>query len=140
MNFYSYKIYTQQSKGEKMDGKVVITSILIILALIIFIGGLMYILPQYNVWQQGLSGKAALTKAEQTKLILIEQARAELESAKIRADAIEVMGEAAQKYPEYRLQEFMGSFATALEDGTIDQIIYVPTEANIPIMEATRIN
>ncbi len=48
------------------------------------------------------------------------------------------MGEAAQKYPEYRQQEFIGAFGEALKSGTISQIIYVPTEANIPIMEAGR--
>lgn len=92
--------------------------------------------PKYNVWQQGLSGQAALKKAEQMKKILIEQAEAEKESAKIRAEAIEIIGQAAKDYPEYRLQEFLGAFAEALQNGDIEKIIYVPTESNIPIMEA----
>ena len=46
------------------------------------------------------------------------------------------MGEAAKKYPEYRQQEFINSFGIALKDGKIQQIIYVPTEANVPIMES----
>lgn len=92
--------------------------------------------PQYNVWQQGLAGEAKLKRATQERKILVEQAKAELESAEIRALAIEVLGQKAKDFPEYRLQEFLGAFAEALQSGKIDQIIYVPTEANIPIMEA----
>ena len=94
--------------------------------------------PVYNVWQQGLAGKAALERAQQERQILVEQAKAELESAEIRSKAISVVGKAAQQYPEYRLQEFLGAFAETLQKGDIDQIIYIPTEANIPLMEATR--
>lgn len=107
-----------------------------IFSLFIFVGALMIGLPQYKVWQQGLSGKANLAKAEQERRILIEQAKAEEESASIRARAIKIVGQAAKDFPEYRVQEFMGAFAEALQSGEIDQIIYVPTEANIPLMEA----
>lgn len=48
------------------------------------------------------------------------------------------MGQAAKDFPEYRQQEFIGAFAEAMKDGKIQQIIYVPTEAGIPITEAGR--
>ena len=92
--------------------------------------------PQYKVWQQGMAGQAQLSKAQQSKQIAIETAKAELESAKLRAEAIKVMGKAAQEYPEYRQQEFIGAFGEALREGNINQIVYVPTEANIPVLEA----
>ncbi len=92
--------------------------------------------PQYKVWEQGLAGKAKLERATQERKIIVEQAKAELESAEIRAQAIEVLGQKAKDFPEYRLQEFMGAFAEALQNDNIDKIIYVPTEANIPVMEA----
>ena len=98
----------------------------------------MAIKPVWTVWQQGLMGQAALKKAEQEKLILIEQAKAEVEAATHRAKAIEIVGAAAAKYPEYRLQEFMGAFADALQSDKIDKMIFVPTEAQIPILEAGR--
>lgn len=100
------------------------------------IGLLMWVIPVYGVWQQGLSGQASLEKAKQERKILIEQARAEVQAAALRAKAIEIIGASAKKYPEYRLQEFIGAFGKALEDGKINQIIYVPTEANIPVLEA----
>lgn len=99
----------------------------------------MWGIPQYKVWQQGLSGEAALRRAEQEKQILIEQAKAEVEAATLRAEAIQIVGQATQDFPEYRLQEFMGAFAEAIQNEAIHQIIYVPTEANIPILEASRL-
>ncbi|MCG2609204.1 hypothetical protein LZZ98_11840 [Acinetobacter sp. SM34] len=92
--------------------------------------------PHYKVWKQGMDGQAALAEAEQSKMIQVQVAKAELESAKLRAEAIKLVGEAAKDYPEYRKQEFIGAFGEALRDGRIQQIIYVPTEANIPIVEA----
>lgn len=92
--------------------------------------------PHYKVWKQGMDGQAALAEAEQSKMIQVQVAKAELESAKLRAEAIKLVGQAAKYYPEYRKQEFIGAFGEALRDGRIQQIIYVPTEANIPIVEA----
>lgn len=96
-------------------------------------------IPKWNVWRAGLSGEASLKKAEQEKLIMIETAKAEKEAAEYEAEAIRIMGEAAKKYPEYRQQKFIGAFSEALEKGNIDQIIYVPTEASIPILETQRL-
>ena len=92
--------------------------------------------PYYRVWSQEMRGKAALAEATQSKMIQIEQARAELESAELRSKAIEVIGKSAKEYPEYREQEFIGAFGEALREGDINQVIYVPTEGNIPILEA----
>ncbi|WP_417396912.1 hypothetical protein [Gimesia chilikensis] len=97
---------------------------------------IMFILPMWRVWSQGKVGEAMLRKAEQEKQILIEQAKAEVEAARLRAEAIQIVGKAAQEFPEYRKQEFIGAFAEALQNDSIDKIIYVPTEANIPIIEA----
>lgn len=97
-----------------------------------------WVKPQYSVWSAGLEGKALFMRAEQEKKIQVEQARAELESAKLRAEAIQIVGKASKEYPEYRTQEFIGAFAEAVQSGAIDQIIYVPTENNIPIVERAR--
>lgn len=121
-------------KNQKGEGEVFI--LLVIVSVVMAVGLMMWILPTWNVWRQGLSGEAALKKAQQTRQIIVEQAKAEKEAAQMRAEATAIVGKAAQEYPEYRQQEFIGAFAQALESGTISQIIYVPTEANIPIMEA----
>ena len=94
--------------------------------------------PQYNVYSARLSGEAQLAKSQGARQALVSQAQAEKDSAALRAEAIKIVGQAAKDFPEYRQQEFIGAFAEALKEGNIAQIIYVPTEANIPITEATR--
>jgi len=93
----------------------------------------------YSVWGMEMEGKAKLAESSQSRQIAVEQARAERDASKLRAEAISIMGKAAKDFPEYRTQEFMGSFGEALREGKISQIMYVPTEGNIPIMEANRL-
>lgn len=111
---------------------------LLILAVvgIVFLFLIVWGWPKYRVYSQELRGQAALAEAKSSKQVQVEQARGELESSKLRAEAIEIIGKAAQNYPEYRNQEFIGAFGEALREGAVDQIIYVPTEANIPVLEA----
>ena len=114
-------------------------AIAILIAGVILLGGISTIVWGWNtakVYSAEMSGKAQFAEAEQNRKILIEQARSEKEAAKLQAEAIKIMGEAAQQYPEYRQQEFISAFGQALRDGTVNQIIYVPTEANIPVLEA----
>lgn len=49
--------------------------------------GLMFGIPAYNVWQQEMTGKAELAKAEQNRRILIQEAQANLEAEKLNAQA-----------------------------------------------------
>lgn len=114
--------------------------ILVIVATIIGGFALAAFSRYYDVWGQEMSGKAKLAEASQSRQIQVEQAKAELEASKLRAEAIQIMGKAAKEFPEYRQQEYMAAFGEALREGKMSQIIYVPTEANIPIMEANRIH
>lgn len=123
-----------------MNIKMITTGIGIVALVAIILFSTAFGAWHFKVWSQEMSGKAKLAEAGQTRQIQIEQARGELEASKLRAEAIQIMGEAAQKYPEYRQQEFMAAFGEALREGNIKQIVYIPTEANIPIMEANRIN
>lgn len=95
--------------------------------------------PQYKVYSQRLSGEAVLAHAEAERQVQIRQAAGEKEAATLRAEAIKIVGQATKDFPEYRQQEFIGAFAEAVKSGKIAQIIYVPTEANIPITEAHRL-
>lgn len=116
---------------------VVGTGVIVIIGLIfgLLIGG-SALYKYYNVWGSEMEGKAKLMEASQSRQILVEQAKAELESSELRAKAIAIVGQATKDFPEYRQQEFIGAFAEALQQGDIQQIIYVPTEASIPIIEA----
>jgi hypothetical protein len=107
----------------------------VLLAVIVLFGaGATY--RVYDVWSMEMQGKARLAEASQSRQIQVEQARAEKESATLRADAIAIVGQAAKDFPEYRQQEYIGAFAEALKEGTMSQIVYIPTEAGMPILEA----
>lgn len=111
---------------------------IVVLVAVVLVGcaSLFWFIPMYRVWTAGMHGKAVLRQAEAEKQVMVEQARAEMEAAQLRAEAIAIVGKASKEYPEYRTQEFIGAFAEAMQNGKIEKIIYVPTEANIPIVEA----
>ena len=124
---------------EELTGKVIGIIVGVVVFVMVLIFALMVGYRYYSVWSMEMQGKAKLAEATQSRQIQIEQARSEREAAALRAEAIAIVGKAAKEFPEYRLQEFLGAFAEALKEGNINQIMYVPTEANIPITEATRI-
>lgn len=132
------KVKTMKLRKGEIEPALLFVLAVIGLVAVLVLGA--WIVPTYNVWAAGKAGEATLMRAEQEKQIQIEQAKAELESAKLRAQAIETIGEMAKKYPEYREQEFIAAFGEAIQSGEIDQIIYVPTEANIPITESRRMS
>ena len=124
------------------EDKDFIKNVLIIIGVIIFIitlmfGG-MFTYRHYSVWSMKMQGKAKLAEATQSRQIQVEQAKAELEASNHIAKAIEIVGKSAKKYPEYRNQMYIQAFAEALTMGKIKQIVYIPTEAGIPILEASK--
>ena len=119
-------------------------SIIVIVILVIVIGTPMAVVPKYKVWQKELKGKAALRQAEWDKKVAIEEAKAFNESAEYRAqaevtrakgvsEANRIIGESLKDNEGYLRYLWI----QGLQDGS-SEIIYVPTEANLPILEATR--
>ena len=114
----------------------------VILVAAMMTGGL-FIVPYYNVWQQEMSGKAEFAKAEQNRKIKIEEAKANLEAEKLNAQAeVERAKGAAEAIriengsitPEY-IQYLWVRQQSNLNDKTV---IYIPTETNLPVLEASR--
>lgn len=108
----------------------------VVVVIVALIAGAMAGMPTYNVYSAKMEGEASLARAQSVKQTLVTQAQAEKDAAVLRAQAIAIVGQAAKDFPEYRQQEFIGAFADAMNNGRIQQIIYVPTEANIPITQA----
>lgn len=114
-----------------------VISIFLVIALVAcVIFGSVWTWSHLRVMNATSIGKSELARAEQNRQIKIKTAEAERDAAKLQAEAIQIVGEAAKAYPEYRHQEFLSAFGEALREGKMNQIIYVPTEANIPLMEA----
>ena len=119
--------------------------VLICVLIAVGILGLMFGMPRYNVWQQEMTGKAEFSRAEQNRKIKIEEARAEMESAKYRADAEIIRAEGVAKANEIIGGSLKDNkdyltylWIQALYDES-NSVIYVPTEANMPLLEATRL-
>lgn len=98
----------------------------------------------YDVWGQRKAGEAELARAESNRQIKTLEAKAALESSKHLADAevIRAHGVAeANKIIGDSLKNNEGYlrylWITGL-DQSHKEIIYIPTEANIPILEAKR--
>jgi regulator of protease activity HflC (stomatin/prohibitin superfamily) len=70
---------TNQDPTKIIITVVIIAVILVVIAMIVF--------PQYNVWKRKLGGEAQLREQEYAKQIMVEQAKAELESAKLLREA-----------------------------------------------------
>lgn len=97
--------------------------------------------PRYSVYQQNLEGEAELARATQNRQIKIQEANAVYESASkyagadtVRAHGIarsnQIIGKSLKNNPEY---------LNWLWIDNIDKnpkVIYIPTEANMPILEA----
>lgn len=97
--------------------------------------------PNYMVYQQGLAGEAELKRAEQNRKIAINEAeakrdaasmlaQAEVERAKGVAEANKIIGDSLNENEAYLRYLWI----EALMQG--NSVIYVPTEANLPILEA----
>lgn len=116
---------------------------LVVLALVLV---MMTGCPRYNVWRQGLLGEAELRRAEQNRKIAVQEAQAKMESASLLAaaeverakgvqKANEIIADGLKGHDEYL--RYLWIDRVASQAGR--EIIYVPTEANLPILEANRL-
>lgn len=119
----------------------IVNSILIIICIGIVVGGLVGC-PKYMVYYKTLKGKSALREAEWNRKITIEEANAEFEAAKYikLADSTRAVGTAIANRiiaKSLTTQYIQWKWVEGLHDGS-SETIYIPTEANLPILEATR--
>jgi len=115
-----------------------------IFLLVLIIGGLMWGLPKYNVWQQEQAGKAEYAKAEQNRRIKIEEAKANLEAEKLNAQAEIERAKGAAEAIKIENGSITPAYIQYLwvrqqNANTNNKIIYIPTEAGLPVLEAGRI-
>lgn len=97
--------------------------------------------PYYRVWQQEMSGKAEFAKAEQNRKIKIEEAKANLESEKLNAQAEIERAKGAAEAIKIENGQLTTTYIQYLwvrqqSNNQIQKIVYIPTEASMPILEA----
>lgn len=122
--------------------KSIINVLIVVGVAIVFSLVLMMGLPAYSVWQQEMAGKAKFAKAEQNRRIKIEEAKANLEAEKLNAQAeIERAKGAAEaiRIENGSITPTYIQYLWVRQQGNIpEKVIYIPTEANLPILEAKK--
>ena len=119
--------------------------VLSVVGVVVFILALMFGLPVYSVWQKGLAGEAELKQAEWNRQIAVREAQAQFDASKLKAQA-EVERAKGNAEANKIIASGLGGpegylrylYIDALSHNKNAQIIYVPTEANLPILEASR--
>lgn len=109
----------------------------------VFLIGLFFVFPIYNIWQQEQAGKARLAEAQWSKQIAVEEAKAKLESEGLNAQAEVARARGVAESNEIIKNSINDQYIRYLWVKTLDgadkQIIYVPTESNLPLTEASRL-
>lgn len=120
-----------------------ILGFLILVALVV--AGALVGCPTYRVYSQEMAGKALLAEAQSSRQVKVLEARATLESSKALADAEVMRAEGAAKANRI-LQNSLGGpsgYLRYLQIQAIDakdaSVIYVPTEAGLPVTESRRL-
>lgn len=99
--------------------------------------------PSYNVYQQRMEGEAQLAHAEYSKKVQVQDALGKLEAAKSLAlaeverakgvaQANAIIGDSLKNNEAY----LRWLYIEGMKEKTGQEIIYVPTEAGLPILEA----
>lgn len=98
--------------------------------------------PQYNVYSARLSGEAKLAEADSSRKIAVTEAVAKMEAAKSLAgaeierakgvaQANQIIGDSLKGNEDYLRYLWIDSM-----HNTANQVVYVPTESGLPILEA----
>lgn len=127
----------------KTTGVVSIVSFITIIIIGIIAGGMVGC-PKYEVYQQRMAGEAILAHAQSSREVAVAEAKAKMESATLLAQAEverakgvaqanKIIGDSLKDNEEYLRYLFVNNL-----ENTKNQVIYIPTEANLPILEANR--
>lgn len=137
-------------KNQNGDALVQLLAV-ILMAAVVFggIGGCMWLYPKYNVYSQRMAGSAELQRADSNRQIAVREAEARRDSAVADAEAERTRAQGvadANKIvadslggPEGYLR-YLAIDAMKSQAGSARTTVYIPTDANIPITEASRFN
>lgn len=135
--------YEIQRMKENRKHKIFV-AIVVGIAVVLFIAIItaMFVgLPRYNVWRSELKGRAELARAEQNRQIKIEEAKANLEAEKLNAQSEVERAKGAAEAIKIENGQLTTTYIQYLwvrqqSNNQIQKIVYIPTEASMPILEA----
>jgi len=124
------------------EKKQVIAGVVSIFVVFIYI---QFVYPFINVWQEGIKGQAELARAEYNRQIITCEANAKKESSKSLAEAEVIRAEGVAKANKIIGDSLEGNesylrylWVQGLQTNQM-QVVYVPTEANLTILETNRL-
>lgn len=121
-----------------------------VVAIVLLLAGIVFGMwgcPRYNVYCQQKNGEALLAHAQSAKEVAVAEAKAKMESAELlaqaevkRAEGVakanQIIGQSLKDNEEYLRYLWITDVAGVGVDKTV---VYVPTEANMPILEGGRV-
>ena len=133
-------------KDEKWVLQIIGQVFFIVLLVIILVWGGSACYRSYSVWSFKKMGEAklaeatysrqiAVKEADATAAAAVELAKAEVIRARGVAKANKIIGQSLNNNKSYLRYLWIQSL-----DSKYNKVIYVPTEANLPILEASRLN
>lgn len=125
--------------------RIAITGLFCVFFIILVIWGICAGTSVYNVWAEGKAGEAELAHAEANRQIKTLEAKAAMESSKHLADAEIIRARGVAEANKIIGDSLKGNegylrylWVQGLQTNQM-QVIYVPTEAGLPVLEATRL-
>lgn len=128
-----------QEENNPMDGLKVAGVIVGFIAFVVI--ALMCVIPPYKVWSATKKGEAEYMRAEQNRRIKVEEAKANLEAEKLNAQAEIERAKGAAEAIKIENGSITTTYIQYLwvrqqNANSNNKIIYIPTEAGLPILEA----
>lgn len=97
--------------------------------------------PQYKVYSQRKEGEAMLAHAQSSREVAVAEAKAKMEAAILLAQADTIRAHGIARSNQIIGQSLTPAYLHWFWIDNIDKsnnVIYVPTEANLPVLEAGR--
>ncbi len=122
--------------GSQVAGSI---GVFILLASLVILG--LWGCPQYKVYEQRKDGEAALAHAQFSKEVAVAESKAKMESAMYEAQADTLRAHGIARSNQIIGESLTDAYLHWFWIDNIDKsnnVIYVPTETNLPILEAGR--
>lgn len=139
-------------KNQRGESLVQMLAMILVVAFLLLggIGGCMWGYPKYKVYSMEMHGRAVLAEAESSREVAVREALALKDSAIHKADAERVRAQGVADAnriianglggPEGYLRYLAIDGMKEMARSNNTTVVYVPTDGNIPVTEATRFN
>lgn len=114
----------------------------ILLIIFLFVGGCGWLKPQYNLYKANTEKQAVIREQEAQSKAAEYRARSEVIQAQAKADAEVIRAKGIAEANKIIASSITPAYVDYLYvralETTKNQVVYVPTEAGLPVLEATR--